>query len=313
MTKDSLIGKRIAAQLLPPLLLIFLFLSLLFSGDVVTGTKNALALCAQVILPTLFPFMVLSELLGQTLSQKAARKHNSTDLFSRFFGVSMTGMSAFLLGSLCGFPLGVKHARALFDSGAIDEEECARLLCFANNTGPAFVIAGVGALFGSFRTGLFLYLFQIVSALLVGLIFAKIPTKALVLKRGGPTSQHLSLVGAIRKSTTSALAVCGMVVFFSALSALLSAFFKNNNLLLFISPFLEVGGACAGAAEYRFAAPLVALLAASFAISFGGASVHMQAMLFFEDGRFPLPRYLAAKLLQGSLSCLFALLCFPIL
>ena len=94
---------------------------------------------------------------------------------------------------------------------------------------------------------------------------------------------------------------------------LFSVFLKNNNLLLFISSFLEVSGACATAAEYRFTVPIAALFAANFAVSFGGPSVHMQAMLFFEGGRFPLARYLLAKLAQGAIASLLLFLFLPII
>lgn len=313
MTKIRLQAKRIKARFLPIALILLLLLFLLFSREVINGTRGALALCARVILPTLFPFMVLSELIGQSFSVSQAQKEKHTDLFFRLFGVSRAGMSAFLLGALCGFPLGIKHARTLYDHGQIDGGECARLVCFANNTGPAFAIAGVGALFGSFKTGLFLYLSQIVSALTVALIFAKLPAKEIHIKRKAQASHPFDVAGAIRKSAENALAVCGMVVFFSALSTLVSSFCQNSDLLLFIYPFLEVGGACGVASACRFLHPISALFAASFAISFGGVSVHMQAMLFFEGGHFPLFRYLLAKAIQGLLSCLLLLLFFSFL
>lgn len=311
----GLIGmrRREARWGMPILLFSLLILLLLFSGEVVRSVEDALALCAHVILPSLFPFMVLSEMLGEILAESTKNKKES-GLCDRLFGVPRIGMSAFVLGALCGFPLGVKQARALYDGGAIDEDECARLVCFANNTGPAFVIAGVGGgLFTSFRFGVFLYAIQIAAALIVALLFAGVPVKSRGMTRKETDVRRGGIVPAIRKSTMNVLSVCGTVVFFSGVCSLIGIFAKNDDLLLFIYPFLEVGGACSLAASFRFSQYASAVFAALFSICFGGLSVHMQAVLFFEDGGFPLARYLAAKLTQAVIGCVLLSLCFPFL
>lgn len=311
MTGDIPAKRQGGRLYVPALLFSLLVLAIVFSGEIMRGLQDALALCANVILPSLFPFMVLSELLGESLAECGTEKSGG-GLCRRLFGVSRVGMSAFVLGALCGFPLGVKHARTLYDGGAIDEKECVRLVCIANNTGPAFVIAGVGGgLFTSFRLGVWLYAIQITAALIVALIFARIPAKESGLTRKKTDAGRVGIVGAIRKSTMNVLTVCGMVVFFSGVCALIGIFVKNSNLLLFIYPFLEVGGACSLAASFRFSQYASAVFASLLSICFGGLSVHMQAVLFFENGGFPLARYFAAKLTQSAIGCILLALCFP--
>lgn len=311
-TKRGL-GKRALSLLLLALLLLFL----LFSPLVAQEIERSLSLCARVIVPTLFPFIVLSELLSRTLAsggthaRRGQTKKNG--VCEHLFGVPTVGMSAFLLGALCGFPIGVKHARGLYDAGAIGNEGLARLLMFVNNTGPAFVIAGVGgALFGSVPLGICLYLIQVASALLVGVIFARIPCTEIRVQRRNEGAGSIHLAAAIGKSTLNILSVCGTVVFFSALCSLFSVFCKNSDLLQFIYPFFEVSGACNLAAACYVRGGFLSVLSAMLAISFGGAAVHMQALLFFEDGDFPLGRYLLAKLLQAALSCLLLVVFFPL-
>lgn len=307
-------GNRVT-RVLPYLLLFFLFLSLVFSREVMNGVQHALSLSARVIIPSLFPFMVLSELLGEAVCRTVKERKKQKGLLYSFFGVSDVGMSAFFLGALCGFPLGVKHARTLLDGRAIEESECKRLICFSNNTGPAFVIAGVGGtLFRSVKLGVVLYTLQIIAALIVGLLFARIPGPSSVQSKKAlsmPVQAGGGLVGAVRRSTCNIIYVCGLVVFFSALCSLIGVFCKNENLLTFIYPFLEVGGACNLAASGYPTLGFPAVLSTMLAISFGGASVHMQAALFFEGTFFPTRRYLSAKLLQAVFSCLLLYFVFP--
>lgn len=313
MTRAIGIKQAKGGNFVTALFFFLLMFALLFSREVIHGVKDALGLCANVILPSLFPFMVFSELLGGTLA-KSPQKAKEIGLFDRLFGVSRTGMSAFLLGALCGFPIGVKHARSLYDGGVIDEEECARVLCFANNTGPAFVIAGVGGgLFSSFRLGALLYAIQIAAAFIIAIIFKRIPTRSSGMIRKKSEAKRGGFVSAIRKSTLNILFVCGTVVFFSGACSLIGVFVKNSNLLLFIYPFLEIGGACSLAASFRFSQYVSSIFAALFSICFGGLSVHMQAVLFFEDGGFPFARYFAAKLTQAVIGCVLLSLCFPFL
>lgn len=301
---------------LPFLLLFSLFLSLIFSREIMEGVQNALSLSARVIIPSLFPFMVLSELLGEAVCREVKGVGKRKGMLYALFGVSRVGMSAFLLGALCGFPLGAKHARTLLDGRAIDERECRHLICFSNNTGPAFVIAGVGGtLFRSIKLGVLLYTLQIIAALAVGLLFAHIPDGSSAPQSGktfhAPVQAGGGLVGAVRRSTRNVIYVCGLVVFFSALCSLIAFFCRKSDLLLFIYPFLEIGGACNLAASAYSAIQIPAVFSAMLAISFGGASVHMQAVLFFEGHAFPLLRYLFAKLLQAVISCILLFFAFP--
>lgn len=52
--------------------------------------------------------------------------------------------------------------------------EAERLLAFCNNSNPVFLISVLGAgVFGSVRTGVWLWLIHILSALLTGLVFRR--------------------------------------------------------------------------------------------------------------------------------------------
>ena len=105
--------------------------------------KNGLLLCANTIIPSLFPFMVLSEIAISAGIGDLLAKYLRAPM-SRLFGISGEGACAFLLGILCGFPVGAKSAVSLYDKGKISKQECEKLLSICNIPSMSFVVNIVG-------------------------------------------------------------------------------------------------------------------------------------------------------------------------
>ena len=62
-------------------------------------------------------------------------------------------LSVFLLGALCGFPVGAVVCERMCESGALAKRDAARLLPFVNGASPAFLFGAAGSLFGDWRIG----------------------------------------------------------------------------------------------------------------------------------------------------------------
>ena len=133
-------------------------------------SKKGLVLCSGTVIPSLFPFMVISELIvssgvGISISRFLRRPMRA------IFGVSEAGAATFLLGAVCGFPIGAVTSVSMYDQGVISKDELEHIMIFCNNPGSAFVISVVGtSLFGNKMLGLLLYGSVILSSVLVGII-----------------------------------------------------------------------------------------------------------------------------------------------
>ena len=312
MTATSKARKRLDKKTVAILFLSACMLLLLYASPHVSiGIQRALSLCATTIIPALFPFIVLSELLSNLLGTNAHASGRLNVICRKICGVSSAGLLAFFIGCLCGFPLGVKCTTDLYRAGKITDREAEQLLAFVNNTGPAFLVSGIGfSLLHDRRIGLVLYGVQIVSACLTAWLIQRI----LPVKKGNfciaPTHQHENgsgLMAAILHATASIGKVCGMVVFFSIPISLLSAFLRRLDLLCIISSFLEVGSAASLAASWHLQAPLAAMLTLTNAVCFGGLSVHMQAALFVSGLPIRMHRHTLGKLMQSAIACLLML------
>ena len=120
----------------------FLGVMLAFPTETFTGASNGLLLWFQIVLPTLLPFLIISNLLIHTNSVYYISKLLSPVL-KRMFHVSDSACYAILIGFLCGYPMGAKVIADLIETKRISETEGQYLLSFCNNTSPMFIISYV--------------------------------------------------------------------------------------------------------------------------------------------------------------------------
>lgn len=117
-------------------------LMLLFPQPVFKGASSGLLLWFNVILPTLLPFMIVSNLLIGTRAIDAISKVFGP-VMCRLFGVTRYGSFAIIAGFLCGYPMGGKVTADLVRKQYITWQEGQYLLSFTNNISPMFIISYV--------------------------------------------------------------------------------------------------------------------------------------------------------------------------
>lgn len=119
--------------------LFFLVLLFLFPNASFEGAKKGLLLWFQIVLPTLLPFLIFSNLILQL---------NITHTFSAFLypilgkimPISPDGCYPIALGLLSGYPMGAKACADMTLSGKITAQEGQFLLSFCNNASPMFLL-----------------------------------------------------------------------------------------------------------------------------------------------------------------------------
>ena len=180
------------------------------SDAAVAACRTGLRLCVELILPSLFPFFVLSALLGK-LGLPALLGRRLAPLGERLFHVSGEGMTALFMGLLGGYPLGAAYVAELAESGRVSDEEASRLLGFCNNSGPAFFLGAIGTgVFGGVKWGLLLYLVHVLAAVLTGLLLRgdeiapkaeSSPSPPLPFSRALPEAVHQALSACASRSS----------------------------------------------------------------------------------------------------------------
>ena len=326
---SRLLSKERVRDLLLGLALLCATLALmLYPQPSMEAAKSGLALCYNVIIPSLFPFFVLSSLVVE-LGLAGYLGRLLEGLMRPLFHVSGACASAFALGFIGGYPVGAKTAISLYENGMCTKTEAERLLAFCNNSGPAFILGVVGAgVFASSRVGVLLYLAHAAASICIGILFR--------FYKAGPTARReerqsrpqfhaqrftTAFTGSIKNSFLSTLNICAFVVFFTVVIQLLirSGFLPGLAQVLgtVLAPFgltpewaqrlltgaLEISsGVWTLSGDGTLSGKLIL---AAFMLGWAGISVHCQVLSFIGGSGLSVGTYLVGKLLHGGLSALF--------
>lgn len=299
------------------IILFFIFL-LFYASDCIQAGKASLILCLERVIPSLFPFFVLSRLIiSSGLTHPLGKL--CRPLMQRIFRLRGELAVPFLLGITGGYPIGAATISSMYRTGQCSREEGQRLLAFSSNTGPAFAVGMCGAtLFGSVKIGCFIYIIHVLSACLTGFLFSlshPLPSKTLFLSIPEPeVSSSEEIVTAIKESFTACLSITAFVTFFSILVCLLDntgilsvltsipCFFlpglqRENGGALVWGIFEIAGGLSTVQPEGIWALPLC-----SFLLAFGSLSVFFQTQNVLAGTDLSILSYIKGKLVQSFLA-----------
>lgn len=120
-------------------LVLLFFCMLLRPETVFLGARSGLLLWFETVLPTLLPFILISNLLIHTNAFSYLTRLFGP-IIRQLFGTSEEGSFAVLTGFLCGYPMGAKTTADLIRSGHITQAEGTYLLSFCNNTSIGFIM-----------------------------------------------------------------------------------------------------------------------------------------------------------------------------
>ena len=302
-TKKRLTLRRIAVCYM------CLFIIILFmknSSAAAEWVASGIALCARTLIPSLFPFMVVSSMV---ISSGAC-----TEFFGALakplcsvLGVSRDGSCALVLGWLCGFPIGARCACELYKGGRISFDEYERLTCISGTPSPAFLILSVGGgMLGDVRLGAVLY-FVCVSCAVVTGIFLNMRRKERACSPVSATRVARrplleSLVRAVSDSATAMMNVCAFVIFFSAFLGVLEQSIKFLGLsdtahaVVFCIFEMTTGLYRICSLSLASALPLCALSA-----GWSGLCIHFQTIAICGGTGLRLSRYFTVQLLRALL------------
>ncbi len=302
-----------------------LLLILFNSEDAIAYIHRGLLLCARTVIPSLFPFMVLSELMMQGEIEKILPKKLFYPL-EKLFHLPPVACCAIVLGMVCGFPVGAKCLCLARERGAISKRDVERGLALSANPSSAFLISATGiSLWESRRFGVALYLSVLASALLYGVlsgVFEKKQEKAspspVIFANAAPAPRKrgaMLFTNAVSSATMSMLLVCAYILFFSALMGTLSTLLEhldtNASWNAGIFCIFELSGGMSAAAGVSNA--FLGALLSAFAAGWAGISVHCQMISVSTDAckeeALSYRAYFLGKLLQGVLcALLFAII-----
>lgn len=300
-----------------------------YPQDSATAVQEGLNLCAQVIIPALFPFFILSSMVID-LGFSHGLGQGLKGIMSPLFRLNGNCATALVLGFVGGYPVGAKTAVNLYQQGLCSKIEAQRMLAFCNNSGPAFILGVIGAgIFANGQVAMVIYLSHLLACVTVGILF-----RFYHYDQGpSPTAQHHhqegkpflpTFLSAVSKAMDSTYHICGFLLCFTVLIRLLSStgilslFAKVSNLILLPFGFPQDYGTGLLIGLLELSSGVTSLSASpnpthqvvmiSFLLGWAGLSVHCQVLRFLQETDLSQGSYFMGNLLQGLFSGGYALL-----
>lgn len=317
------------------ILIIGLIGLILSPSEGISAAASGVDICINIIVPSLFPFFVLSSMI--ITSGLAAQTGKLLEpIMKPVFNVNGSCSVAFILGLVSGYPVGAKTAISLYRSNLCTKAEAERLLSFCNNTGPAFILGTVGiGMWKSLDAGILLFAGQITASIFTGILFGRLWkrksgqisfTKTKIKYEGIINS----FIHGVKSSAVSVLYICAFIVFFSVVIRLLtlsniipaaSSFLSliTGNLLSFdyakqlLTGFFEITTGIKSGTNGILNAKSLAVGGA--VLGWAGLSVHCQVLAFLSGSGLSSKPYILGKSVQSLISAVityFLALVFPI-
>ena len=286
-----------------------IFISAVYLSDELSEyAKEGLLLSVSVIIPSVFPFLIITDFSSRYI--RFERVGIFRHAFEKLFKINGNVLSAFLCGILCGFPVGARLALTYYENGKISKDECERLMAFANNASPGYVICAVGiGMRGSVSDGVILYLSMVMSSIISGVLFGIKRQKSEF--QGLITEQNYVFVNSVKSAAEVCINITGFVTVFGMLAGLCTRFIENDILIATILPFLEIGNAALYLSDLYILESFLTLALTSFSISFSGVCVMCQTLALLPCGNdISYKRCVLIKLTQGIISFAITLLLF---
>lgn len=289
-------------------LVLFGGLLLAYPAAAATGISRGMSLCSSVILPTLFPFMLLSGLLAESPLCRCPGQWMET-ITRRLFGLPGCCGPAILLGLIGGYPAGMMAVARLYRQGQIHREGWRRLSAFCVGGGPGFVISLVGArLMNSVHAGVLLYAAQVVAAIAIGIGLGHGQRHTITPSRP-PLTPRRPFATIVGDCCGALLTICGFVGLAAmslaliegmGLAATLAAWLCTDTATVsaVLGALLEVSGGCVAVAGLGGLAPLWL----SLTLSWAGLSVQGQLAATLPEERLLCPYFWRWRLTHGLLS-----------
>ena len=337
MGQEQKIKNKIVMMLLPAVVAMMNILIMVYPRESLAAARDGLALWAGNVLPGALPFVIGANVL-MSLGAVSFLGAALEPLMKSAFKMPGAAGFALAIGLVSGYPIGAKVVCEMRLRGELSRSQAQRLISFANNAGPLFILGVVAAgMFSSRNLGYFLLAVHYGGALAVGLLMRIFWVKgdeeknfdrqfplhvrairAMEIARRKDGQSLGQIFGqSVSKAVETMLLIGGFIVLFSVVSTILqlTGFFR----LLpfpqalrdgFMSGLIEMTGGIGMLSRQGISRGVITLTAGL--LGFGGTSILFQSVSFISKTDISAALFVAAKAAHGLFSAALAALLYPL-
>ena len=288
------------------LVIFFLFCMLTNPSKYISASLSGISAWAFNVLPSVLPFMFFTKVLSSLdVIPKLSKPFSKVS--GKLFKTPPVSIYAFFMAILSGYPVGSKLVADLYLQNKISQEDAFKMSSFCSTSGPMFIIGAVGvSMFKSAKIGYILFLSHILGAITNGICWRNFKLKNFEITQKTEEKQsQTDMSEIVLNSTLSILCVgCIITIFFIVIECLNPIFsLFTPSICAFLQGFIEITKGCISLSflPNKF----LAVLLASFVISFGGISTTLQSISMLSKTKMPIKIFVFQKLLHGIFSMIF--------
>lgn len=288
-----------------------MLIMILSPQKIIGAAKDALILCFNVIIPAIYPFLIVSSIFVNSSDEDFFRFAGT--IMKKLFGISAVGAAAFIPGILCGYPVGASCACKLYENNRVSRSEAESLVAFSNNSGPLFIIGSVGCgILKNAKTGIYLYAIHVICAVLCGIVLKPYNMQTVRFSKAPSVPKRTSVfIDSVCGSTASILKICGFVVAFAVINKLAEPIMHLFPPIVggLTAAFLELTNGVNTISE-NINGETLKLVLIGGATGWSGLSVHMQVKSIVSPHKLSMKKYYFSKILSSVLSMFMAYMLF---
>ncbi|MDO5569000.1 MAG: hypothetical protein Q4G04_02665 [bacterium] len=292
-------------------------IDIIINKELVAQTVGfSLNIWITTLIPALFPFFIVSEILiNYNITKYLSPIFDK--IMNKVFKINGETAIVFLLSIISGFPSGAKNTKMLYDEKIISSSVASKLLTFTHFSNPFFILSTVSIFFlKDAKTGIVILLSHYLSNIVVGIMFRDFcPNNSQIhfLKNEQPQSFGTTLANAINNTINTLFLILGILTCFLIISTLIiNKVAISNELAVFIKSILEItqGLQALGTLDISM---MLKCIFASMIISFGGLSVHMQVLSIISDTNISYFYFFISRILASAISGILCLIIYPLI
>lgn len=296
---------------------LFFLVEFLINRNLIFDTVSfSLNIWISSILPSLFPFFVLTDILNSynTINYIPSFIKN---IFKKLFNISDNGIFIFFISMLSGFPSNARNIKNLYKENKITKEEAEHLLMFTHFSNPMFILGTLVIIFLNNKSlGLLILVSHYLPNFIIGFLLRKYNKPKYnynININNNCNNFGIIFTKSIKSSIDSLLLILGTLTVFLIISTIIINLLNLNTInSLLIKSILEITSGLKEISTISFNNSTLVILS-SCILSFGGLSVHMQVINELTETDISYKNFFIGRIFQTFLSliisyiiCLFA-------
>lgn len=303
---------KIVNIIVPILIILLMYISTIYAYEISLVVKDSIMVCLECIVPSMYGFMIVSDILVRTNSHQAIGRVFSP-LARYVFHLDGKLFSILLISLVAGYPVGAKMIASLERTHSIDIPIAQNMYCYCYSGGLAFVLGtiGKGSEYG-LKITLIIYISNVIANLLLAILLNfknDIPKKDISSIKVSISSNIL--IDSINSSFRVIVTICTMILAFSIIISLLdslsiSCIISNIGSRVFntsatamesiLRGILEISNVTNLSTTGRYYIPILASM-----FSFGGVCVILQ-IVSLSGKSFNLGKFLTSRIFTCGIS-----------